>query len=96
MTDNGENVYKLFNDAMKKEFNIKFSVDEAKIIFDALSSHRFKIAQKKFTLSTDHINPKQENEVREFMNQRLQAIENEIERTDEIFKKIGKFMKNEA
>ncbi|MGK7397901.1 MAG: hypothetical protein ACNS62_25235 [Candidatus Cyclobacteriaceae bacterium M3_2C_046] len=78
---------------MKKEINLKFSVEEAKIIFDALSSHKYKIAKKRSSLSP--IEGSQEDEKAEFIAQRLQAIENEIVKTDLIFNKIGEYVKEE-
>lgn len=79
---------------MKKQVKLNFSVDEAKIIFDALSSHRYKISNKKDTLVEDFQPVRGEQEdVQQFMNERMLAIESEIAKTDQIFEKIGHFVK---
>jgi cupin superfamily acireductone dioxygenase involved in methionine salvage len=78
----------------KREVNLVLSIDEAKIIFDALSAHRYKIASKKMTMSEDYASQiKNLDEVQEFMSQRIMAIESEIEKTNEIFKKLGQYIK---
>ena len=80
----------------QKEINLSFSVEEAKIIFDALSSHRFKIAKKKERISELPDAEKNIDEKLLFLAQRLKAIENEIEKTDSIFQKIGKYVKGKG
>lgn len=81
---------------MKKQVSLSFSIDEAKIIFDALSSHRYKILTKKDTLS-DELNTNSDDddheEKQEFVNQRIMAIESEVEKTNQIFEKIGEYVK---
>ena len=64
---------------------VSFSKEEAKIIFDALSAHKFKIAQKKNSLS----DTLKDSEQMMFLNQRLNAIESEIQKADLIFDKLG-------
>ncbi len=71
------------------QVNISFSKEEAKIIFDALSAHKFKISQKKSDLS----NNLSLAEMEAFLNQRFNAIDNEIATADKIFDKIGHVMK---
>jgi len=87
-----ENLYNSLFPSDKKQINITFSIEEAKIIFDALSSHRFKISRKKDGLNE---NIKDEEKMVEFISSRLKAIDNEIARTDEIFNKIGRYVKDE-
>jgi flagellar motor component MotA len=89
-------IYTLNTLDMKKQVVLNFTIDEAKIIFDALSSHRYKISNKKDAISEEFATQNIDQEaVQEFMNQRISAIESEIEKTDEIFKKIGEFVKSE-
>lgn len=71
------------------QVNLSFSKDEAKIIFDALSAHRFKISQKKSNLSQQV----SKSEIEAFLNQRLNAIDNEIAKADNIFDKLGQIMR---
>lgn len=75
------------------EIKLSFSLEEAKIIFDALSSHRFKIAKKKESLSEFSDEGKIIDEKIIFLAQRLKAIESEIAKTDTIFQKIGEYVK---
>jgi hypothetical protein len=84
----------IFLDMKRREVNLKFSMDEAKIIFDALSAHRYKIAKKKDSMSEDTPPHPEGHEVQEFMNQRITALESEIEKTNEIFKKLGQYLKD--
>jgi hypothetical protein len=73
----------------ENEVSLSFSKDEAKIIFDALSAHRFKISQKKSNLAQQLST----SEIEAFLNQRLDAIDNEIAKADNIFDKLGNIFK---
>lgn len=77
---------------MKKQVNLSFSLAEAKIIFDALSSHRYKISKKKQSILEDKF---LQDEAQEFVNQRILAIESEIEKTNDIFQKLGHLLKDD-
>jgi len=71
------------------QVNISFSKEEAKIIFDALSAHKFKISKKKNNLDTNS-----KTELEAFLHQRLNAIDSEIAKADNIFDKLGLIMRD--
>ncbi|MFW5762203.1 MAG: hypothetical protein ACOCXH_14610 [Cyclobacteriaceae bacterium] len=73
----------------ENQVSLSFSKDEAKIIFDALSAHRFKISQKKTNLSQQN----SKSELEAFLSQRLDAIDSEIAKADIIFDKLGNIFK---
>lgn len=77
---------------MKKQVSLSFSLSEAKIIFDALSSHRYKISRKKETILEDQA---LQNGAQAFVKERVLAIESEIEKTNDIFHKLGKLLQEE-
>lgn len=72
----------------ENQISLSFSKDEAKIIFDALSAHRFKISQKKSNLAQQST-----AEIEAFLSHRLDAIDNEIAKADNIFEKLGNIFK---
>jgi len=77
---------------MKKQVSLSFSLAEAKIIFDALSSHRYKISKKREAILEDQ---QTRNGAQAFVKQRVLAIESEIEKTNDIFQKLSALLQEE-
>jgi hypothetical protein len=79
---------------MSKEIILNLSRDEAKILFDALSSHRYKMISKKGNLAPEQelsTNP-EEIQKADFIHQRIEAIEREIDKSNTIFQKLGEIV----
>ena len=79
-----------------ENFTLDLSYDEAKILFDALSSHRFKMLRKKDNVTPEYQQNLQATEEKlAFLKNRIMAIENEIDKSNIIFQKLGKIVQQQ-
>jgi len=78
-----------------QDFTINLSLDEAKILFDALSSHRFKMLRKRDNVSPGDQQLKETEMKMAFLKERINAIENEIDKSNTIFQKLGKIVQQQ-